>query len=108
MSDSSEVRAKLGERIPQDGDDTDTMFTNAEILDLLATYGGVEGAVLEGWRRKAAEFASLVDTTEGTSKRAMSNLHAQALAQIKILETESTGGAPRAKSHAISRASERR
>lgn len=106
MSDSSEVRAKLGERIPPAGSDSDTMFTNAEILDLLAAHGGVEGAVLEGWRRKAAEFANLVDTTEGTSKRAMSNLHAQALAQIKILTSEATG-APRAKSHAISRASER-
>lgn len=81
----SELRAQLGERIPAHGDESDTMFTNAELMDLIAVHG--DKAVLAGWRIKAAEFANLVDTTEGTSKRAMSDLHANALKQIAALES---------------------
>lgn len=88
---SENLRAVLGERIPALGTEADTMFTDAELLDLLAIYG--EDAEIEGWRRKAAEFASLVDTTEGTSKRAMSDLHSQALAQIKALQAGNAGKA---------------
>ena len=89
----SELRAQLGERIPAQGDESDTMFTNAELMDLIAVHG--DDSVLAGWRLKAAEFANLVDTTEGTSKRAMSDLHANALKQIASLQSgvEVTRGA---------------
>lgn len=102
MDTPSTVRAQLGERIPEGGTESDTMFTDGEILDLISTYGA-EGAVLEGWRRKAAEFANLVDTTEGTSKRAMSNLHQQALEQVRGLEAATAAAQPRTRIHQIKR-----
>jgi hypothetical protein len=96
---SETLRSQLGERIPVGGTDADTMFTDAEIIDLLS-YSNPE---LEGWRRKAAEFANLVDTTEGTSKRAMSQLHANALNQIDRLEGEIVESTVRTRSHRLSR-----
>lgn len=78
-SDLERVRELLGEQIPAGGSETDTMFTNARLLDILATTGDIESATAEGWRIKAAEYADLVDTSEGTSKRAMSDLHQHAL-----------------------------
>lgn len=96
---SEELRARLGERIPEGGTEEDTMFSNAEILDLLS-YG--DRAEEEGWRRKAAEFASLVDTAEGTARRAMSDLHAHALRQMELAKTEQPT-AKRTRSHRLSR-----
>lgn len=97
---SEELRARLGERIPATGTDADTMFTDAEIIDLITNYG--DAAVLEGWRRKAAEFANLVDTTEGTSKRAMSDLHNNALAMVAMLDA-SAGTSRVTRIHRLSR-----
>lgn len=96
---SQELRARLGERIPAEGTDKDTMFTDAEIIDLL----GYPNPELEGWRRKAAEYANLVDTAEGTSKRAMSDLHAHALSEIQRLEQAAGGDRPTTKIHRIQR-----
>lgn len=96
---SDMLRSRLGERIPIGGTDADTMFTNAEILDLLS-YTNPER---EGWRRKAAEFASLVDTTEGTSKRAMSDLHKQALEHMEAVDAEAVSSSARTRSHRIRR-----
>ena len=80
-TDSERVRQFLGEVIPSGGSENDTMFTNVQIEDLLLQADGdVDAAVLSGWRQKAAEFAELVDVQEGTSKRAMSDLHKNALA----------------------------
>lgn len=74
------VRERLGEVIPADGNESDTAFTEAQILDLLARNGNIiNRAVAEGWTIKAANYADLVDTAEGTSKRSMSDLHAHAL-----------------------------
>lgn len=100
------VRALLGEPIPLGGVDTDTMFTDAQILDLLAVAADdVEAAVVEGWRQKAAAYASLVDTQEGTSKRAMSDLHANALRMVQSLTgpTAIIGSSGRTRSRQIVR-----
>lgn len=87
------VRALLGETIEVGGVDSDTMFTDAEILDILAVAADdVELAVVEGWRRKAAAYANLVDTSEGTSKRAMSDLHKNALRMVESLTDTSSSG----------------
>jgi hypothetical protein len=85
-TDSERVRQFLGEVIPSGGSENDTMFTNVQIEDLLIQADGdVDAAVLSGWRQKAAEFAELVDVQEGTSKRAMSDLHKNALAMVTAL-----------------------
>lgn len=79
-TNAQRVRQLLGEEIPVDGSESDTLFRDDQILDLLTRAGGVEGAVAEGWRVKAGHYVDLVDTAEGTSKRAMSDLHKNALA----------------------------
>ena len=93
------VRDLLGEDIPEGGVESDTMFTNAKITDLLAQANDdVNAAVAEGWRIKAAKYADLVDTSEGTSKRAMSDLHTHALrmaATYGVSEATSTTGRTR-------------
>lgn len=66
------------------GSDTDTLFTDEQIDALLLDQGSVDAAVAEGWRIKAAKFASLVDVQEGTSKRAMSDMHKNALAMAEV------------------------
>lgn len=81
-TDAERIRALLGESIPVGGTDADTAFTDDQIDDLLETQGTVHLAVAEGWRIKAANYAELVDTAEGTSKRAMSDLHKNALAMV--------------------------
>lgn len=83
MTDAERVRMLVGEVVPENGADTDTMFLNEQILDLLAGRT-VEAAVAEAWRMKAAQLADLVDTAEGTSKRSMSDLHAHALSMVEM------------------------
>lgn len=89
------AREHLGERIPVGGDATQTMFSDVEIGALIDRNSSVSGAVAEGWQIKAAEFASLVDTAEGTSKRAMSDLYDHALRMAAQFGGGSSSGVTR-------------
>lgn len=90
MADTDLLRSLLGERIPEGGSASDTMFTDLEIQEFLdrstAAEGDINLAAYYGWVSKAAELANLVDTAEGSSKREMGQLHDNALAQIKYYE----------------------
>jgi hypothetical protein len=98
------VRDLLGEQIPLGGHASDTMFTDEKIADLLLQAGdNVEAAVAEGWRIKAANYADLVDTAEGTSKRSMSDLHEHALRMAATYSSESGGVRARSGSRPIVR-----
>lgn len=80
FSDADKLRDMLGEAIPHNGDAADTMFSDQKILSLLEDSNGLlEKAAYEGWRIKAAEYAGLVDVTDGNATRNMSDLleHAQ-------------------------------
>jgi hypothetical protein len=59
-----------------------------EILDRYTTNGVVDFdlASLEIWYSKAAEWANLTDVNESGSDRNLSQLHKQAVAQIKLIE----------------------
>lgn len=92
MDDKARLRRLLGEPLTEGIDDTDTLFSNEEIDFLLAEHGSVEAALGEGWRMKAASLAGLVDTTEGTSKRAMSDLHKHAVEMVKHYSVDPTPG----------------
>lgn len=82
---STRLRALLGEKIPVGGSDTDTFFTDTEIDTLLTNAGNdVRRAAAEGWQNKAAEYASLVDVTEGNASRLNSTLHSHALDMVKM------------------------
>lgn len=86
------LRQLLGEKIPEGGADTETMFRNEEIEDLIARFpGNVELQALEGWRIKAALSASLVDTTEGNAQQKMSQLRAHAEEMVKMYLRASSG-----------------
>lgn len=91
VSDAERLRALLGEQIPEGGSATDTLFSDAEIVDLLETEGSVERAALGGWRVKAAHFANLVNVTEGNASREMSDLLKNAQEMIKLYTRSSTG-----------------
>lgn len=49
-----ELRELLDEVIPEDGKDTDTRFTDAQIDRLLERARNIYAAAAEGWTRKAA------------------------------------------------------
>lgn len=85
------LRGLLGESIPDGGTAADTLFSNAEIEDLLGQFPDVERAAYEGWREKAAKLSNLVDTTEGNSQKKFSQLLANANDMVKIY-ARSTGG----------------
>lgn len=66
------VRLRTGERIPTGGADTDTMFTDDEILALYLNYASTPRTVLELLRAKAANWAALIDVEESGSRRTLS------------------------------------
>jgi len=93
ITDHERLRTLLGESIPSGGSEADTLFTNAQIDDLLARYGTPTDSLAEGWAIKAAALSDLVDTTEGSSVRKMSQAHANALKQVEIFtDAGSVGG----------------
>jgi len=89
MDNPSRLRAYLGERIPSNGSDQDTLFTDDEITDLTTNFqgpfaGSPEGlylAAAEGWERKASFYADQVDHEQGGSKDVLSQLNQQAIAE---------------------------
>ena len=76
MSDEvTQLRGLLGERIPSGGNESDTMFSDVELQEMLDKANqDMDRAAYEGWRAKAAEFANLVDTTEGNYSRKFGQL----------------------------------
>lgn len=84
VTPAQHLRSLLGESIPVGGTEADSLFTDEWIDYFLAEGDGeVNKGAYYGWISKAAHYANLVDTTEGSSKRAMSSLHEKALKQIE-------------------------
>lgn len=72
-----------------------TMETYSDAL--LAAYlernlSDVAVTAAQIWQEKAAAYAELVDVTEGSSSRKMSQLHTQALKQVSMYGGDLTGG----------------
>lgn len=104
MTTIAEVRALLNEDIPVGGTEADTLFTDAQIQGWINATSSTDSAVVVGWRTKAAKYADLVDTSEGTSKRAMSDLHAHALAMLKAYTDSGVAGSGgRTRQHKLTR-----
>lgn len=91
LTDTDRLRSLLGEDIPRDGKDSDTLFSEEEIQDLLVRFGDMERAAYEGWRVKAARLSNLVDTTEGNVQRKFSQLLAGAQDMMKSYSRSSSG-----------------
>jgi hypothetical protein len=85
------LRRLLGETIPSGGTEADTLFTDAELTQLIDDNPDMDRAAYEGWREKAASLSGLVDTTEGNAQRKMSQLltHAQDMVKMYL---RSSGG----------------
>lgn len=63
---------------------TDTVYTNIVLGGYIDSSLTVELAAAEVWREKAARYAGLVDTTEGSSSRKMSQLRDAALKMAEL------------------------
>lgn len=82
----SRLRSRLAEsKTDPDGDGSETFFTDAEITDLLSySENELDAATLEGWLRKKARYARLVDVSESGTDRKMSQKFKNAQAMVKF------------------------
>lgn len=106
MTTIAEVRALLNESIPSGGTEADTLFTDAQVQGWIDATSDTDAAVAVGWATKAGMYADLVDTQEGTSKRAMSDLSDHALAMAKFYGaggSDGTGSSGRTRQHKLTR-----
>jgi hypothetical protein len=78
------LRGLLGESIPEDGDETDTMFSDADLGVLIDEAPNMDRAAMQGWRNKAANFANLVNVVDGASSRDFSDLLDNAMQMVKL------------------------
>lgn len=84
------LRALLGESIQEGSTDADTFFSDIQIANLLSQAdNNMNRAAFEGWRMKAAHYASLVNVVEGNAARQMSDLHKHATDMMKHFSTAS-------------------
>lgn len=94
MATIAEVRELINEDIPVGGTEADTLFTDVQVQAWIDATTTTDSAVVLGWRAKAAKYSDLVDTAEGTSKRAMSDLLANALKMLKLYGVDVDGSGP--------------
>lgn len=81
--DRNILREKLGEIIPEDGDESSSMFTNAQLDTMLTRAESLDHAILDGWETKMAHWANLVTVVDGASSRELTALMDHAEAMIK-------------------------
>lgn len=88
----TELRLLIGESIPVGGSEVDSLLTNVQLTKMIEdSTGNLERAAYEGWRVKAAQFANLVDVTDGAASRSMSDLLKNATDMVKLYAKSSTG-----------------
>lgn len=63
------LRDLLGEQIPVDGSEEDTLFTDVKLLTYIKAGATMDHAALTGWRIKLAHFSNLVNVTDGAASR---------------------------------------
>lgn len=86
----------------------DTRYTDEVLWALiLENSGSVNLAASTIWRRKAAAYAELVDVSEGSSTRKLSQLHRQAIDMATSLGGEIDTMGPASSRHATVRPIER-
>ena len=77
------LRAKLGEMIPAGGNESDSFFTDQQIVDMLTSAATLNHAILDGWETKMAHWANLVTVVDGASSRELTKLMEHGEAMIK-------------------------
>lgn len=82
---AEQLRGRLDEaKIDPEGDGSETFFNDEQIADLLFYGDGLDGATLEGWLRKQARYARLVDVSESGSIREMSQKFKHATVMVRF------------------------
>jgi hypothetical protein len=79
LHDRVYLRSILDESIPTGGTEVDTLFTNAQLDDILSRWPSINYAAAVGWAIKAGKVADLIDIDESGSKRRLSQKHTSAL-----------------------------
>lgn len=83
LTELEKLRQLLGESVPPDGTDADTMFSNEAVQSFLDDGGGdVEAAAYFGWRAKWAEYSNLANTSSGTTRDELGSLETKAKTQM--------------------------
>lgn len=91
LSSADRLRQLLGERIPAGGVDSDTFFTDDEVNDLLLQGRNSQNrAAYLGWLLKAAEYANMMNVTEGNASRQAATLYDNAMKQVQFYERATT------------------
>lgn len=88
------LRRKLGESLSEDGDDSDSLFTDQLLGEWVEQYeGDLDRAALEGWETKMAHFANLVDVTDGAASRKLGDLMTHAMEMVEMYSKRLRGAA---------------
>lgn len=93
MATSEQVKAlrqKIGESIPPDGTESDTLFTDAEVGVWVDNYTP-HLAAAEGWEAKMAHWANLVNVTDGAASRELSDLMDHAEKMVSYYRRQALG-----------------
>lgn len=86
-----ELRLKLGEAIPTGGVEGDTLFTDQQLKKLIEAAPFLDRAAYEGWRIKAANYANLVNVTDGAASREFSDLLDNARQMVSSYDRSQAG-----------------
>jgi len=87
----TQLRLLIGEPIPTGGSEDDTLFTDLQVRSWIDSNPDMERAAYDGWRAKAAQFANLVNVTDGASSREFGDLLDNARAMVTMYSRSSTG-----------------
>ena len=97
LTQLEKIRLLLGEPIPEEGDETDTMFTDYEIVYFLSKAVGdfpEEQAAYHWWVAKQAQFANLVTVNEGNASREATELSKNASRMVTRFQPYVGSGNP--------------
>ena len=92
-----ELRGLIGETIPEDGDASDTMVTEAQLRKWYDRSASIELAAVAGWEYKLAHWAGLVNVVDGASARNLSDLSANARTMISYFTKKASPTAGRSR-----------
>lgn len=81
------IRGMIEDRVEPHTFASDEIFTQYQLLE-----ANEDATAAHFWRMKAARFAHLIDVTEGSSTRNLSNLQANALKMAGIYSVEARAG----------------
>lgn len=86
---SEQLRSRLDEmKIDPLGDGSETFFTDDQIADIFFfSDSDLDAATLEGWLRKQARYARLVDVSESGSVREMSQKFKHATIMVRFWQS---------------------